>query len=267
MPVSDGDFRVNFPLGAKRHEHLFADAKVPRTENFNPDKPSGADWIRRQPKLTDEQIAYNDKHYRGRLQALQSVDELVDGVVEKLEKLGILDNTYIFYTTDNGFHISHHRLPPGKECGYEEDINVPLIVRGPGVPKGEIAEVVTAHVDLAPTFLNLAGAPLRADFDGSPIPLSAAELSSGPLTREHVNVEYWGWAISEADYGFDGGDTKRIFNNTYKAIRVVGEEYNLYYSIWCSNDHELYDMTVSGKSLPVTRNDQDANMYRPTRAS
>ncbi|KAL6364958.1 hypothetical protein LRP88_00933 [Fusarium phalaenopsidis] len=164
--------------------------RVPRTENFNPDKPSGGDWIRRQPKLTDEMVDFNDRHYKVRLQALQAVDELVEGLVERLEKHGILDNTYIFYTTDNGYHISQHRLQPGKECSYEEDINIPLIVRGPGVPKGGISEAVTAHVDLVPTILSLVGAPLRADFDGSPIPLSASELADASRTREHVNVEY-----------------------------------------------------------------------------
>lgn len=159
VPVSDDVFRKSIPESAKRHEPLFQDVKVPRTENFNPDQPSGADWIRRQPKLTDEQVAYNDRHYQGRLRALQDVDELVDNLVQRLEDHGVLDNTYIFYTTDNGYHISQHRLPPGKECGYETDINIPLIVRGPGVSKGEASDVVTAHIDLAPTFLNLAGAP------------------------------------------------------------------------------------------------------------
>ncbi|KAM0334505.1 hypothetical protein ACHAQA_001534 [Verticillium albo-atrum] len=249
VPVSDGEFRVSIPLPAKRHEHLFPDAKVPRTENFNPDKASGADWIRQQPKLSDENVAYNDLHYRGRLQALQAVDELVDGLIDRLEEHGILDNTYIFFTTDNGYHIGQHRLQPGKECGYEEDINIPLIVRGPGVPKGAISEAVTAHIDLVPTILNLANAPLRADFDGAPIPLSSKELEEAPLNREHVNIEYWGWAISESKFGFNGGDDKRVFNNTYKALRVVGEDYNLYYSIWCTNEHELYDLNTDPGQL------------------
>ncbi|TQN67231.1 Arylsulfatase [Colletotrichum shisoi] len=249
VPVSGDEFRVSFPLAAKRHEHLFKDAKVPRTDNFNPDKPSGADWIRRQPKLTDENVEYNDGHYRGRLRALQAVDELVDGLVDRLEKHGILDNTYVFYTSDNGYHISQHRLQPGKECGYEEDINIPLIVRGPGVPEGGVTEAVTAHVDLVPTILSLAGAPLRADLDGAPIPLSDKELNEPPLTREHVNVEYWGWAITESTFGFSGDDTKRIYNNTYKALRVVGEGYSLYYSVWCTNEHELYDMTTDPGQL------------------
>ncbi|KAK7224561.1 hypothetical protein V2G26_012564 [Clonostachys chloroleuca] len=235
--------RMTPPEPAPRHAHLFPDAKVPRTDNFNPDKPSGADWIRRQPQLTDERIAYNDRFYRGRLQALQAVDELVNAVVDRLEAQGILDNTYIFYSADNGYHISQHRLPPGKECGYEEDINVPLIVRGPGVPKGVVSKAVTAHVDLVPTFLSLAGAPLRADLDGAPIPLSAKQLQDAPGHREHVNVEYWGFAGGEANYDLTGSIGGRILNNTYKALRVVGEGYNLYYSVWCTNEHELYDMT------------------------
>ncbi|KAK1968927.1 sulfatase [Colletotrichum sublineola] len=258
VPVSDDKVRVSIPLAAKRHEHLFKDIKVPRTENFNPDKPSGADWIRRQPQLMEENVEYNDRHYQGRLRALQAVDELVDGVISKLEKHGILDNTYIFFTTDNGYHIGQHRLQPGKECGYEEDINIPLIVRGPGVPKGGITEAVTAHVDLVPTILSLAGAPLKAEFDGTPIPLSSKEFNTSLLTREHVKVEYWGWAITESKFGFDGGDTKRIFNNTYKALRVIGDGYNLYYSIWCTNEHELYDMTNDPGQLHNLLHDDEA---------
>lgn len=234
------------PIPAKRHEHLFKDAKVPRTKNFNPDKPSGADWVRRLPQQSQENIDYNDHFYRQRLRALQSVDELVDGVFKRLEEYGLLENTYVFYTTDNGYHIGQHRLQPGKECGFEEDINIPLIVRGPGVPVGKVAEIVTTHVDLAPTILNLAGAPIRADFDGDAIPLTADALAvdaEGGHRHEHVTVEYWGFAATEGDY-FEGED-RITFNNTYKALRIISKSYNLYYSVWCNNEHELYDLTVS----------------------
>jgi arylsulfatase A-like enzyme len=169
------------------------------------------------------------------------VDEIIDGVVKRLDDYGILDNTYIFYSSDNGYHIGQHRLQPGKECGFEEDINVPLIVRGPSVPKGEISDIVTTHTDLAPTFLSLVNGKLRADFDGAIIPLDVAGLDEAKVARhEHVNVEYWGFALSEGDYG------QRWFdNNTYKALRVIGKGYNLYYSVWCSGEHQLYDLIVS----------------------
>lgn len=247
--ISSGKLKVEIPKAAERHQHLFPGVKVRRTDNFNPDRASGGDWIRRQPRLTEEQVEYNDDFYRGRLQALQAVDELVDGLFEKLEEYDILDNTYIFYTSDNGFHIGQHRLQPGKECGYEEDINVPLIIRGPGLPKDQTSYAVSAHTDLVPTFLSLAGAALPADLDGVPIPLLHDDSTVGlAKRREHVNVEYWGWALSEGKWGFNGGDDRNILNNTYKALRVISDEYNLYYSIWCTNEHELYDLNVSTHS-------------------
>lgn len=141
---------------------------------------------------------------------MQAVDEIVEGIVTRLEDYGILDNTYIIYSTDNGYHISQHRLPPGKECGFEEDINVPLIIRGPGVPIGETTDVVSAHADLAPTILKLAKAEWGWDgLDGSPIPLSVGEIEVAKKERqEHVNVEFWGQAIAEGTHVFSLDDGK-----------------------------------------------------------
>ena len=86
---------------AERHAHLFKDYKIPRTANFNPDVPSGSDWVRKLPKLNDTLVEYHDEFQRSRLRALQSVDEMVEGLVKILEHKGLLNNTYIIYTTDN----------------------------------------------------------------------------------------------------------------------------------------------------------------------
>jgi N-acetylglucosamine-6-sulfatase len=143
------------------------------------------------------------------LQALQAVDEIVEGIATRLTDNGILDKTFIIYSTDNGYHISQHRLPPGKECGYEEDINVPLIIRGPGISIGE-TNVVTAHTDLAPTILKLAKADWGWDgLDGSPIPLTDKEIEVANEERqEHVNVEFWGKALAEGTHVFSLDDGK-----------------------------------------------------------
>lgn len=94
------------PKYAERHAHLFQGYKIPRTKNFNPDKPGGVGWIKDLPKLNDTVIDWHDEFQRSRLRALQSVDEMVEGLVKKLEDKGLLENTYIFYTTDNGYHVS-----------------------------------------------------------------------------------------------------------------------------------------------------------------
>lgn len=57
--------------------------------------------------------------------------------------------------------------------------------------------------------------------------------------REHVNVEFWGRLLTEGEYNRVAFD-----HNTYKSIRLYSPEFSLYYSIWCTNEHELYDMTV-----------------------
>lgn len=157
------------------------------------------------PQLNDTVIEYNDEYYRDRLRALQSVDELVEGVVTRLDQMGILDNTYIIYSTDNGYHIGQHRLQPGKECPFETDINIPLIIRGPGVPEGETADLVTSHTDLAPTFFEMMGIPLRDDFDGTPIPFTEASIQAAQGTRqEQITAEMWGLVVFEGKYGSSG---------------------------------------------------------------
>ena len=262
--------KVHFsaPVAAERHKDLFSDAKVPRTDNFNPNAPSGANWVRTLRRQSQENVDYNDHFYRQRLRALQSVDELVDGIVARLEDRGVLQNTYIVYTSDNGYHIGQHRLPPGKECGYEEDVNVPLIVRGPGVPRNRTTGVVTTHTDLAPTILELAGVGPAPDveFDGEKIPLDAEELTSAARSRhEHVNIEYWGFALAEGRQ-FPGQDFYWL-NNTYKALRIAGDSWDLYYSVWCNGEHELYDMKVSlnkaRPKLPKPTEDQTDKILVP----
>ncbi len=95
---------------AERHAHLFKDYKIPRTANFNPENPSGVGWVRDLPLLNDTVIEYHDEFQRSRLRALQSVDEMVEQLIKKLEAKGILENTYIFYTTDNVrvASVNHH---------------------------------------------------------------------------------------------------------------------------------------------------------------
>lgn len=241
------------PIPAERHKHLFKDVVVPRTPNFNPDIHGGASWISRLPQQNQTNIDFNDHFYRNRLRSLQAVDEMIDSLMNRLSEADILDNTYIFFSTDNGYSIGQHRRQPGKQCAFEEDINVPFIVRGPGIPEGVETDLVTTHTDVAPTFLSLATAPppTKFDLDGQAIPLTRLQLSE-PISpqpvvgttelkwsHEHVNVEMWGIIMSEGIYG-----SVLYPNHTYKALRIVGPTYNLLYTVWCSGEHEIYDMSV-----------------------
>jgi N-acetylglucosamine-6-sulfatase len=94
---------------------------------------SGASWIKNLEQQTQEVVDANNEYYRARLRVIAGIDDMVADLVSALVKHNIMNNTYIFYTTDNGYHIGQHRLGPGKKCGYETDINIPMVIRGPGV--------------------------------------------------------------------------------------------------------------------------------------
>ena len=79
-----------------------------------------------------------------------AVVETVNAIIATLQKTGDLANTYIFFTSNNGYHQGQHRLPGGKDTGFEEDLRVPLIVRGPGIPAGGVLRHMTVNIDLAP---------------------------------------------------------------------------------------------------------------------
>ncbi|KAE8149097.1 alkaline-phosphatase-like protein [Aspergillus avenaceus] len=245
--------RMTEPIPLPRHQHLFQDVKLPRTPNFNPLNNTGASWVSKLALQNQSVVDAGDHFYRQRLRALQGVDELVDALITRLEESDEIDNTYIIFTSDNGFHIGQHRMPPGKTTGYEEDIRVPFFIRGPGIPEGQTVTSVSTHIDLVPTFFELAGVPLRDDFDGTPMPI---KRKSAAVSHEHVTVEFWGSAVLEGDFAAIGVDGQtKLGNNTYKSARILGEGYNLYYSVWCNGDHELYDLT----SDPY----QTHNIYTP----
>ena len=184
---------------AKRHAGLFPGLKAPRTPSFNEavvsDKPAR---IRNLKPLKPEQIAAMDVLYRKQALSLQAVDEAVAALVEALRETGQLDNTFLVFTSDNGFHLGQHRLEPGKYTVYEPDVHVPLLVRGPGVPAGVEVTALTSAVDLAPTFADLAGVALPAD-GRSLVPFLEGQTPAS--WRQAVLLEQFNYASGPPDAG------------------------------------------------------------------
>ena len=154
------------PTPAPRHIGAFEGALRPRTPNFNPADVSGKPgFITTIPRLGSAEILDIDLRYQGRAESLLSVDEAVKRIWQRLKKAGDKRRTYVIFTSDNGLMMGAHRLLL-KNYIYEEDVRVPLLIRGPGIPRGVVREDFVSSVDLAPTITEITGVTPGLTMDG-----------------------------------------------------------------------------------------------------
>ncbi len=222
-------------IPALRHQNEYPAARAPQPPSFNePDVADKPAWVGGLPRLTsaDEQKA--DVAYRSRLRMLLSLDEMVAGLIEELEATSRLDNTYVFFTSDNGYHLGEHRLALGKRTAFEEAIRVPLLIRGPGVRAGTTVEEIALNIDLAPSFAELGDVSAPEFVDGrSLVPLFSGQAPPASW-RSAFLVEHW-----------SGGGGNPSQTPTYAAVRTGTHKYVEYEN----GEKELYDLSADPYEL------------------
>ncbi|QDU61620.1 Arylsulfatase [Planctomycetes bacterium Pan216] len=114
-------------------------------------------WPRTKAGVKDELAMY----YR----VISHLDAQVGRILNELDRRGESDNTIVLYTSDHGLAVGSHGLR-GKQNMYEHTIGVPLIVRGPGIPKGERRDAQVYLRDIYPTCCELTGAAIPASVNG-----------------------------------------------------------------------------------------------------
>jgi arylsulfatase A-like enzyme len=182
---------------APKYESLMTDQSwlaahpFPKPASFNEadttDKPK---WAQQAALLGQKQIVILEINYHKRLISMYGVEDMVSNLIDTLAKAGELDNTYIVFTSDNGFHLGEHRLESGKLTEFDTDLRVPLIVRGPGIKAGSAITALTANVDIAPTMVSLAGLPMPASIDGrslTPLLFGQTAVNRNALLIEHAD--------------------------------------------------------------------------------
>ncbi|HEU5060346.1 MAG TPA: sulfatase [Kofleriaceae bacterium] len=158
----------------------------PSWDFVTPESPS---FLSRQG-LSEADLANLTRFYRERLAAMLAVDDMVGDVVQALSRRGILDDTVIIFTSDNGWMWGQHRLV-GKQVAYEESIRVPLYIRVPAPSRKKVKRMVV-NADLAPTIAELAGARPDLWVDGrSLVQFLSPDVPSTPW-RRRLLVEHWG---------------------------------------------------------------------------
>jgi N-acetylglucosamine-6-sulfatase len=253
---------------APRDRFSLSGAPLSRLPGFNEkdisDKPG---WLRRQARyrLNKAQIKTIDNERRRQQEQLISVDQAVGRLVSSLQARGILDDTYIIFSSDNGFFRGEHRIVSGKYLPYDPASRVPLVIRGPGIPAGGTSNELVWNGDIPQTILQIASGAENPDADGRSL-LSYAEdpakRSTRPVLLEGdtgpggTGAEAAQTASARAREARVGVAGKRGVGNleqetdaiksaantdsapAYRSIRTARYEYTIY----ANGQSELYDM-------------------------
>ena len=214
----------------------------------------------------------SDTLHAQRLRTLMSVDDFIGAAMEQLEAAGALDNTYVVFTSDHGYHMGQWGLWCEKAMPYNHDTHIPLLVRGPGVAPGTASSALVAmNVDLGPTLLELAGVPnawpsATAPRDGrSLVPL----LAGGGVPndwRQRMLIEFVGWVapyewLSPKQFGLTPSEDAGLINgasNRWVALRVANASARTLVADFrppgangkaATNFTEVYDLAADPESI------------------
>jgi arylsulfatase A-like enzyme len=224
----DDPSSVGTPRVADRHRDSFQDLELPDKPNMFERDISDKGGVRgvRVRWNADGKAQLREAHQQ-RIESLQAVDEGIARIVRTLRENRQLDDTYIVFESDNGYFTGQHNLG-GKLWHYAESLEVPMLVRGPGLPRGERVQTPVTQADWAPTFAAVAGATPTREVDG-------------------VNV--LPWLTSEA--------STRVV--PIEAYPVLGGRQRIYSGIWAGDwtyvklsntqKEELYDRSVDPYEL------------------
>jgi len=222
---------VNFGAAHNPYPHAQVDAEkfqgtgVPRNSAFNEDdvadKPS---YISSLPPLSGSDTSDLDEYYRRGLRSLMRVDRFVGSASDLLRSKGEMRETYFVFYTDNGSHFGQHRFGRGKLQPYEDDVNFPLIMRGPGIPHGVRNGELVGNHDIAPTIARMGGANIPSFVDGRNF-LTLAQDSD--ISRYRTAI------LSE-------GRTEDVPQTNWSMLRMREKIYTRYEN----GEREYYDLTV-----------------------
>lgn len=212
-----------------RHAHAFDGVLNPHVQSWNATESGLVPKVMtKNPPLTAYESGRQDIGFRNRSSSLLDLDDMIGVVLKGIDDLGVADNTFVIFTSDNGFHLGEHRMLFGKEHPYDTDISLPLYIRGPGVPANSTLLYPTTPLDITATIVELAGAtPVGPPLDGLSF---AAAFSANPPApaawRDFSFTEFFGNA------------------NTWWTIRRPLAADNTKQVFWCDGDNEVFDLAA-----------------------
>jgi len=171
------------PVSAKSKRGAYDD--VITTPSGVPGEPCNKDFpgaVRSRKPITPKLQNKITEVRRKRAESLASVDDAIARIMRTLRQSGELDNTYVIFTSDNGYFLGEFRQPIGKKLQYAPSLRTPTIISGPGIDPGIKRERAFTTIDFAPTIADMADAEIGPHVDGKSL-LDTARGKAKPWLR------------------------------------------------------------------------------------
>lgn len=187
-------------------------------------------------RLTDEDRRKLVAVYYG---MISMMDKYIGRILDKLDALGLADNTVVVFTTDHGHFFGQHGLQAKGGFHYEDLIKLPFIVRYPGqVPAGTTSDAMQSLVDLAPTFLSLCDLPIPPAMTG--VDQKDVWLGVKSAARDHAICEFRHepTTIHQKTYVDERYKITVYYNQTYGEIFDLKEDPGELRNLWDEPGYE-----------------------------
>jgi len=230
----------------QRHAHAMESDVIPKPETYDEDyaqsgKPMGIfDWLSIENHPCGLKCFANSwqRFIKYHFRAVLGLDDQVGVLRKAIAEGGKPDNTLFIFTSDNGYSLGDHGLS-AKHFVYEEPVRVPFLVDAPGdSDRGRRPEGLVSTIDIAPTLLDYANAPIPSDMSGRSLKPLLEGDSEGIAWREELFLSY---------------EKERKTVPTQAAVRT--ERYKLIQSVVDATNYELYDLLTDPKETNNVYND------------
>ena len=204
----------------KRWANAFANEAAQARARTSASRPASTQDLGKKNAEVGEKVPVNLNYFR----CIAGVDDNLGKILDALDRLKLTENTVVVYSSDNGYYLGEHTLGD-KRSGYDESLRIPLLVRYPksGL-KGVTRDDMVLNIDLAPTFLDLAGVAIPKEMHGkSWKPLLVKETPKEPF-RASFFYEYFreGGGQKAAKPGVGGFNTPTmtgVRTTTHKLLK------------------------------------------------
>ncbi|NSW57979.1 MAG: sulfatase-like hydrolase/transferase [Armatimonadetes bacterium] len=187
-----------------------------------------------------DELAKNIAVYYGMISLM---DKYIGAILDRLDSLGLAENTLVLFSTDHGHLFGHHGLIAKGAFHYEDLLRVPMIARMPGtVPAGRRTDALWSHVDLAPTCLGMAGLEIPWWMTG--VDQTGVLRGEQEQARDHVLVEN--------RHEVDTIHVKTYVDDRYKITAYYRQRYGELFDL-AKDPHEVHNLWDSPEHQDLKR--------------